>query len=214
MRTANKQVDTVNNEGEATLGRPRDPDVERRALESALRIFTAKGWFGFTIGAVSQEAKVGKSSIYLRWGSREQLLMAAFTECGEWASDQPGEGLLLRDWLLAYLVDRVSGYWSLVGQSVMRLQIEYQANADQFRNLWEATVGVSTAALRQGLTDAQQRGELAPDFCPQAVSEALEGAALIKAATTPVDQRAAVGLGKWAAQLLGQVIDPWLSPIR
>ena len=58
-------------------GRPRDPDLEARALEATLAVFGAKGWAGLTIEEVSARARVGKSSIYLRWKYKETLLAAA-----------------------------------------------------------------------------------------------------------------------------------------
>ncbi|MHB1489011.1 bacterial regulatory protein, tetR family [mine drainage metagenome] len=58
-------------------GRPRDPDLEARALEATLAVFGEKGWTGLTIEEVSSRAKVGKSSIYLRWKDKATLLAAA-----------------------------------------------------------------------------------------------------------------------------------------
>lgn len=58
-------------------GRPRDPDLESRALEATLAVFGEKGWTGLTIEEVSSRARVGKSSIYLRWKDKETLLAAA-----------------------------------------------------------------------------------------------------------------------------------------
>ena len=58
-------------------GRPRDPDLEERALEATLAVFGEKGWTGLTIEEVSSRARVGKSSIYLRWQDKETLLAAA-----------------------------------------------------------------------------------------------------------------------------------------
>jgi AcrR family transcriptional regulator len=58
-------------------GRPRDPRLESRALRAALEIFSEKGWTGLTLDEVATRAKVGKSSLYLRWPDRQALLAAA-----------------------------------------------------------------------------------------------------------------------------------------
>lgn len=58
-------------------GRPRDPLLESRALRAALEIFSEKGWTGLTLDEVATRAKVGKSSLYLRWPDRQALLAAA-----------------------------------------------------------------------------------------------------------------------------------------
>ena len=58
-------------------GRPRDPRLESRALRAALEVFSEKGWTGLTLDEVATRAKVGKSSLYLRWPDRQALLAAA-----------------------------------------------------------------------------------------------------------------------------------------
>lgn len=58
-------------------GRPRDPQLEHRALRAALEVFSEKGWTGLTLDEVATRAKVGKSSLYLRWPDRQALLAAA-----------------------------------------------------------------------------------------------------------------------------------------
>ena len=61
-------------------GRPRDPQLEERALEATLAVFGERGWVGLTIDEVAARALVGKSSIYLRWKDKETLLAAALRD--------------------------------------------------------------------------------------------------------------------------------------
>lgn len=58
-------------------GRPRAQDVEERALRAALEEFGEKGWTGLTIAGVASRARIGKSSIYLRWSDKAELLADA-----------------------------------------------------------------------------------------------------------------------------------------
>ncbi|KSW30275.1 TetR/AcrR family transcriptional regulator [Cellulomonas sp. B6] len=58
-------------------GRPRDPDLARRAHRAALGLFAEKGWAGFTLDGVAARARIGKSAIYLRWSDRAELLVEA-----------------------------------------------------------------------------------------------------------------------------------------
>lgn len=58
-------------------GRPRDPRLEARAHAAALQVFGEKGWVGLTMDEVAARARVGKSSLYLRWPDRESLLASA-----------------------------------------------------------------------------------------------------------------------------------------
>lgn len=58
-------------------GRPRAQDLEERALRAAREEFGEKGWTGLSIAGVASRARVGKSSIYLRWPDKAALLADA-----------------------------------------------------------------------------------------------------------------------------------------
>lgn len=203
----------VGNNGHASPGRPRDVEVEQRALEAALEIFSRKGWFGFTIGAVAQEARVGKSSIYLRWGSREQLLLAALTEFDPFHLYVRTYEGSVRDQLRRELSGRVRTYVSSVGLSLIRLQAEYQADPEQFGTLWAQTIGKAIRIQNQFFVRAQERGELRPEASADSLAETLEGAALIHAISLPVGDRedALDRLEMWSEDLVSRVVDPWLT---
>lgn len=59
----------------AVAGRPRDPMLEQRVRDAAVQLYGRVGWAGFSIDAVAREARVGKSSIYLRWSDNTALLL-------------------------------------------------------------------------------------------------------------------------------------------
>src|SRR6185312_7111436 len=59
----------------AGTGRPRDPALEERVRQAACDLYGRVGWSGFSIDAVAREARVGKSSIYLRWSDQTALLL-------------------------------------------------------------------------------------------------------------------------------------------
>ena len=58
-------------------GRKRDPLIEPRVFDAALRVYAREGWGGFTFESIAREAGVGKPAIYRRWSNREELLIAA-----------------------------------------------------------------------------------------------------------------------------------------
>ncbi len=57
-------------------GRPRNPDFEARILAAAAQVYGAGGWAGFSLDAVARVAGIGKSTLYARWTSGEDLLCA------------------------------------------------------------------------------------------------------------------------------------------
>ncbi|WP_116114370.1 TetR/AcrR family transcriptional regulator [Austwickia chelonae] len=194
------------------VGRPRDPDVECRALETALEIFSRKGWFGFTIGAVAQRAKVGKSAIYLRWGSREQLLLDAFREIRPF-EETPRDTSSVREAVAAHLVQRMTVYFTPVGLALMRLQVEYEADPEQFDSLWRTVIGASLEATRKLLVTASAKGELVEDAPTAVIAEVLDGVCLARAVAVPVGEHSSAldDVESWAQQVVEHVVDPWLT---
>ncbi|SEV98797.1 transcriptional regulator, TetR family [Austwickia chelonae] len=202
----------VKGDNTTAVGRPRDPDVECRALETALEIFSRKGWFGFTIGAVAQRAKVGKSAIYLRWGSREQLLLDAFREIRPFEETSP-DVCSVREAVAAHLVQRVTVYFTPVGLALMRLQVEYEADPEQFDASWRTVIGASLETTRALLTSASEKGELVAGAPTSAIAEALDGVCLARAVATPVSERSSVlsELDGWAQSVIAHFVEPWLA---
>ena len=64
---------------ERRLGRPRDARVDAAVLDAARSLLAEKGYAGTTVEAIATRAGVGKATIYRRWPTREQLLLAVTT---------------------------------------------------------------------------------------------------------------------------------------
>ncbi|HEX9122722.1 MAG TPA: TetR/AcrR family transcriptional regulator [Actinomycetota bacterium] len=58
-------------------GRPRSARADRAILEAALAAFVEQGFDGMSIEGVAERAGVGKTTIYRRWASKEELVAAA-----------------------------------------------------------------------------------------------------------------------------------------
>ena len=61
------------------LGRPRDARVDAAVLDATRSLLAEKGYAGTTVEAIATRAGVGKATIYRRWPTREQLLLAVTT---------------------------------------------------------------------------------------------------------------------------------------
>lgn len=68
--------------GPRPRGRPRNPEFEERILTAAAQVYGAGGWAGFSLDAVARAAGIGKSTLYARWTSAEDLLCAMIE--GRW----------------------------------------------------------------------------------------------------------------------------------
>lgn len=58
-------------------GRPRDPAADEAIIAAVLGEIEDSGFAGFSVEAVAARAGVGKATIYRRWPTREDLLIAA-----------------------------------------------------------------------------------------------------------------------------------------
>jgi AcrR family transcriptional regulator len=59
------------------LGRPRQPDIDRRLLAATVDLLTEVGYARFTVDSVARRARVGKPAIYRRYSSRTELILAS-----------------------------------------------------------------------------------------------------------------------------------------
>src|SRR5262245_48815507 len=56
----------------------RGGDKRERILESALRVFASKGFFGAKVSDVAEEAGIADGTIYLYFKSKDDLLISLF----------------------------------------------------------------------------------------------------------------------------------------
>lgn len=61
-------------------GRPRDPAADEAILSATLAILAEDGYAGLTVDHIAERAGVGKATIYRRWDSKEEVLLAAVTQ--------------------------------------------------------------------------------------------------------------------------------------
>ncbi len=61
-------------------GKTKSPDKRKNILESAIRIFSEKGFDGASMDKIAEEAKVSKITIYKHFQNKETLFMAMVAE--------------------------------------------------------------------------------------------------------------------------------------
>jgi AcrR family transcriptional regulator len=72
----------------ATRGRPRDPGAEERILTAAATEIQQRGYDGFSVERIAEQAGVAKTTLYRRWPTKAQLVIALI---GRLRSDVPFE---------------------------------------------------------------------------------------------------------------------------
>lgn len=142
------------------MARTRDPLIEARVVRSAISVYAATGWSGFSYDAIAREAGVGKPAIYLRWASREDLLFAA-VDIEMPAHDLPDTGSIRAD-LIGMADELLDGLIRGPGATVMRLQMDV-AKYPELLRIHEKLVVSRRDPSRLMVLRAIERGELRPD---------------------------------------------------
>lgn len=192
------------------VGRPRDPGVDERILTTALGVFAAAGWSGLTMEAVASGARTGKTSLYMRWQSKRDLLKAALrwaTTSSEPAGD-PGQPV--RDRLVAIVRSRAALLLGPYGIALLRYEVESRALPDEFADIRAEVTTAPVLTMRHWLEHAIASGDLATDKTAVQLLEAIEGSVLAHVLVTPpaLVPRVLEALPRWSEQLVDSQIGP------
>ena len=159
----------------APRGRPRDPGADEAILHATFEQLLEVGYGGLSVEAVAASAGVAKTTVYRRYPSKRDLVMAAL---GREVPFQPPPGETLdRDAVRALIREAVA---MLVDSGAIRilasLLVEAQRDPtilDAFRaRLLEPRRQLIEAMLRRGV----ERGELRADLDPLVATEMIAGA--------------------------------------
>jgi AcrR family transcriptional regulator len=63
-------------------GRPRSAKAHRAILDAALALLVEQGYHGLSMEAVAARAGVGKTTIYRRWPSKQEIVIEAIGQVG------------------------------------------------------------------------------------------------------------------------------------
>jgi len=156
--------------------------MEQRVRQAACELYGRAGWAGFSIDAVAREARVGKSSIYLRWPDQTALLLDTLqarialpldTDTGSLRGDL----IVLSRSIFALLA-------SDVGDVVVRLSAEARS-VPELAPRWAEFVGAQAAAMRAITKRGIARGDLPKNTPVTLMLDALFGGLLMHYMATP-----------------------------
>ena len=155
-------------------GRKRDPLIEPRVFDAAIRVYARDGWAGFSFEAIARAARVGKPAIYRRWENREQLLVAALhTADFPTARDCGG----VRADLLDYAAQWVEWYQHPErALATRRIVYDGQANPALLALHRDLIVRPRTDAAREITRRGIKRGEIASTVRSTTIVDLLVGA--------------------------------------
>jgi AcrR family transcriptional regulator len=184
----------------ARPGRPRSEQAENAIIDAALELFAERGVEGVTVEAVAARAGVGKATIYRRWSSKEDLLIAAL---GAVKSPLPRpRGESVRDDLIAMLtvMARDSNDPRFVRQYAM-LHGEAANYPRLMQRYKETVIEPRHEQFRQVLRRGIVTGELRNDLNLEVARLALTGAVMARAKAEPAQADPA-----FAAELVDELL--------
>jgi AcrR family transcriptional regulator len=167
----------------AAAGRPRNDRCESNILATTMRLLAAQGYWGFTIDMVAAQAHCSKSTIYRRWPSKEQLVMAAFDHGAPPLKDVD-KGSLVED-----LLDMVLQFVAIVRatplSNVLPALIGEQARTPALADLLNPWIERRRGPVKAIVQRAIQRGELPKGVDVDLAEDAVMGPVLLRLFFTP-----------------------------
>ncbi|WP_020659143.1 TetR/AcrR family transcriptional regulator [Amycolatopsis benzoatilytica] len=171
--------------GSGSRGRPRDPSTDRAILRAALDLFLEQGPEGASVEQIAKRAGVARLTVYRRWATKDELLLAAIDharEIDEFAlfedfTAASGRGLPL-DAIVEHLVRLAADPRSK--QLVLRLIGTSSSHPDLLRAFWDTYLWPRRQRANARVLELVEQGSLPADTDPDALTDAVLGALLYR----------------------------------
>jgi AcrR family transcriptional regulator len=160
-------------------GRPRHADTEERAFRAVLELFGQKGWSGLSLDGVATHAGIGKSSIYLRWKDKRDLLLDAIRHLEAHNVTPAGEDLDIREYLNQHACARAEFFLGEYGPAMAHMFSAAVVNPEEFKEIREENISRGVLALAGRIEKAIADGELPPGTSVHHLLDAIEGAIFV-----------------------------------
>jgi len=145
-------------------GRPRSPQAHQAILQAAIDLFAQEGLAGLSIEAIAERAGVGKTTIYRRWPSKEDVIKEALTQ---FRAEQPlpDTGALRSD-LLA-ITQQAQGLFQrypVMAALTARLIAEMKTRPQIYQAFYEKLIAPRREQFQEMVQRAKSRGEIRPEL--------------------------------------------------
>ena len=161
-------------EGKPKRGRPRSIESHQAILEAALSLLAEVGFEAMSIEAIASRAGVGKTTIYRRYSSKEELVAAAIESIREEVVIAD-TGSLWGD-LDAIIENAAQTTFSPLGKQAVTTIISSASTNPQFAQLyWKTYLQPRRQAFSVVIERAKARNEVKDDLDPGLVFDTMSG---------------------------------------
>lgn len=155
-------------------GRPRDQSVDRKVMQSALRLVRKHGVRAVTLERIAEDSGIARTTIYRRWRNRSAILADAFLAQVESAiqfpeCESPIERLRQQMHLLASL------FRGKPGQMLRALLAEALTEPELQGAIRDRWIAPRRAAAKVVVEEAIAAGEFPPQTSPDVLLDLLYG---------------------------------------
>ncbi len=155
-------------------GRPRSTKVHEAILQSALQLLSESGYERMSIEAVAAHAGVGKTTIYRRWNSKEELVVDALASVKP-RQKVPDSGSVREDILLWVEVFVKNAQAPFERQMLSLLIGTLSNNPPLAERYWSKYAAPIYETLTEVLKRGQERGEIRRDIDLNVLLDVLSG---------------------------------------
>ena len=166
---------------ETSTVRPRvEGERETEILEATLQVLAEVGYDLLTMDAVATRAKASKATLYRRWKSKPELVVAAVMCHHSATATVPDTGSLRGDLLAAYC--GTGGLSDPLAQGVLTAVVTAMGRDPEFAEVYRRDfIGPKIAVSRAVYERARERGEVHPETDLSILAPALAGIVLHRA---------------------------------
>src|SRR5215471_1937911 len=163
-------------------GRPRSAQAHKAIIDATLELLAEEGFQGLSIEAVAAKAGVGKTTIYRRWASKDELVMDAIRQVQVDIPAALDTGNFRND-LAVLLKTAYQGFmahpYPFLGKLAVKFIGEYQTNPEIFQDAIAQLIIPRLQRFVHMVEQAQVRGEVRRDIDPALVLELISGTLMI-----------------------------------
>ena len=173
-------------------GRPRSEKAHRAILNAAIDLFVEEGFEGMSVEGVAARAGAGKTTIYRRWSSKEDLVIEAIDEL-IFDVRPPDTGSVREDLVEMLTTVQTLMTTSRAGEVFPRMAAHVAGASPLGRAYLERIIAPRFALLQGMIARGVERGELPPQVDPELVRALLVGPIILWKLTGALTPRGARG---------------------